>query len=612
MEKLKSKTIISKSYLSGIETYLECSIGLINNNLNKIGKGLKSITIDKSNLIDSVAESAADVVVNPYKINRIYVSDYYYDVNTSDVTAIKNAISASKSNDVIVFDGVKTYSITETIALPSARSIEGNGCKWQAELSNSYTKGYMLSINSDDCELYSWKDSYPLPGAYVKGVKFYGRDGSTSIHGIFCASNVKLCDLFFHYLAKFIQTSYLYLDQIEWNTITGGTRTDTSQYCLDTGFAGDLRIIESVGVSEEHALRIGGSHKSINVNRFIGGGIDIFGGTLAKISNSHFTSLSQIRIQQNPSVIIDNCHFVKHPTAPQIFITNASSSRHPSVIISNCRFVYLLSIENYDHSSNYYEVYLDKDCVCDVIIENCNKYSGAPTDSSAGIYYGIKTNLDNFSASSRKNSHFYKLQNKIGDNLDIVSNYTMPNIITSSGSYVSSHYEFNGIDGTYYYTCSLVLDYNRKLGIAGYSTGISLSPSQKTGAAYININDEAFTQSNCDFIIYRGTTNGIWINKCTVAPFNKCLIDSGYMVGGNAWEDCNGLDDFNLCTKIETDGVNVTAYMSKIPTLGKWIVGDKIINTTPIAGGYIGWICVASGDFAGVSPVFKEYCKIQS
>lgn len=596
---MKNISYIAENFTN--QSYLGYSNSSVNCNSNKAKK-----------LVTSTAYREIAIDTSSSTTNKVYVCDYYVDKTTTDVTAIKNAISASSSDDIIVFDSGKTYSITETIILPSARSIEGNLCKWQAESSGSYTNGYMLSINSDDCELYSWKESYPIPGAHVKGVKFYGRDGSTSIHGIFCASNIRLCDLYFHYLAKFIQMSYLYLDQVEWNTITGGTRTDTTQYCLDTGFAGDARIIESVTVEGEHALRIGSSHKAINVNRFIGGGIDIFGGTLAEISNSHFTSISQIKIQQNPSVIIYNCHFVKHPTAPQILITNSSNSRHASITLRNCRFVYTLSQETYDASSNYYEVYLDTDCICDIIIENCNKYSGVPTDSSAGIYYGIKTNINNFSTSSRKNSHFFKMQNEIKEKIEIISNYTKSNIITSSGSSVSSYYEFNGTDGTYYYTCSLVLDYTRKLGTVGYSTGISLSPTQKNGAAFININDDAFNCSNCDLIIYRGVIDGTWINKCIVSPFNKYIVDSGYMVGCNAWEDCSGIDDLNKCSKIETDGINVNAYMNTIPTLGVWSIGDKIINISPEAGGYIGWVCITSGDFSITPPVFKGYGEIES
>lgn len=36
-------------------------------------------------------------------------------------------------------------------------------------------------------------------------------------------------------------------------------------------------------------------------------------------------------------------------------------------------------------------------------------------------------------------------------------------------------------------------------------------------------------------------------------------------------------------------------YGSAIPTLGTWQVGDKVYNTSPVAGGSIGWVCTVAG-----------------
>jgi Pectate lyase superfamily protein len=37
------------------------------------------------------------------------------------------------------------------------------------------------------------------------------------------------------------------------------------------------------------------------------------------------------------------------------------------------------------------------------------------------------------------------------------------------------------------------------------------------------------------------------------------------------------------------------SYPSSIPTAGTWAVGDKLQNTTPVAGGYSGWVCTTAG-----------------
>jgi hypothetical protein len=48
------------------------------------------------------------------------------------------------------------------------------------------------------------------------------------------------------------------------------------------------------------------------------------------------------------------------------------------------------------------------------------------------------------------------------------------------------------------------------------------------------------------------------------------------------------------------------------PTTGVWNVGEKVINATPTAGGYEGWVCTTAGDFAGTPPVFKGFGAIQA
>jgi hypothetical protein len=49
-------------------------------------------------------------------------------------------------------------------------------------------------------------------------------------------------------------------------------------------------------------------------------------------------------------------------------------------------------------------------------------------------------------------------------------------------------------------------------------------------------------------------------------------------------------------------------YGTTPPTTGKWTKLDKVINTDVFAGGYMGWLCVESGEFGTAKePVFKPY-----
>jgi hypothetical protein len=36
-------------------------------------------------------------------------------------------------------------------------------------------------------------------------------------------------------------------------------------------------------------------------------------------------------------------------------------------------------------------------------------------------------------------------------------------------------------------------------------------------------------------------------------------------------------------------------FANAAPTTGRWIRGDIVLNDTPSAGGFIGWVCVTAG-----------------
>jgi hypothetical protein len=55
-----------------------------------------------------------------------------------------------------------------------------------------------------------------------------------------------------------------------------------------------------------------------------------------------------------------------------------------------------------------------------------------------------------------------------------------------------------------------------------------------------------------------------------------------------------GMADSGKFQSIELGGNSIT-YGSTAPTTGTWKVGDKVYNTAPAAGGYIGWVCIVAG-----------------
>lgn len=43
------------------------------------------------------------------------------------------------------------------------------------------------------------------------------------------------------------------------------------------------------------------------------------------------------------------------------------------------------------------------------------------------------------------------------------------------------------------------------------------------------------------------------------------------------------------------EGTNIIVYGTAAPVAGNWLVGDKVMNTTPTAGGVSGWVCTTAG-----------------
>lgn len=41
--------------------------------------------------------------------------------------------------------------------------------------------------------------------------------------------------------------------------------------------------------------------------------------------------------------------------------------------------------------------------------------------------------------------------------------------------------------------------------------------------------------------------------------------------------------------------INIIVYGTSVPSAGDWLVGDKVMNTIPTAGGNIGWVCTTAG-----------------
>lgn len=87
------------------------------------------------------------------------------------------------------------------------------------------------------------------------------------------------------------------------------------------------------------------------------------------------------------------------------------------------------------------------------------------------------------------------------------------------------------------------------------------------------------------------------LKGCRLRADNKYIIVEGYMIKSNADPYVTGLT------------AKRTVYLNGVPSKGTWRVGDIVYNTTPMTGGYIGWICIKSG--IGTNAVWKRFGAIE-
>lgn len=87
--------------------------------------------------------------------------------------------------------------------------------------------------------------------------------------------------------------------------------------------------------------------------------------------------------------------------------------------------------------------------------------------------------------------------------------------------------------------------------------------------------------------------SNLTMGRASAIPPGSLVLQDGFWVGGGQ------------TGAFQTDGRYV-GNGTAAPTTGQWAKGDIIWNTSPSAGGSMGWMCTTTGDFAGSpTPVFK-------
>ena len=174
--------------------------------------------------------------------------------------------------------------------------------------------------------------------------------------------------------------------------------------------------------------------------------------------------------------------------------------------------------------------------------------------------------------------------------------------------------------GTYYYSGNMLFDTKRLIGVRRYQT----TPNEKSiiiDSIHSHPVIEYYGNWNMQLIpsgyfrFYRGTASRQY-DKYIDVPINTPsgkinIIDNDVNFYNCLWENrtSGNVDGTNNTAvyKLKANG-NVEIVADAPPVYGTWEKGDIVINQSPSAGSYIGWICVSSG----TPGTWKGYGLIQS
>lgn len=108
------------------------------------------------------------------------------------------------------------------------------------------------------------------------------------------------------------------------------------------------------------------------------------------------------------------------------------------------------------------------------------------------------------------------------------------------------------------------------------------------------------------YSITTGNSNTFYGNNSGYHPNQKVdAVNSTAIGAGTYTTEDNIVQLGNASVTKMGVGANKIAWLSSVPTTGKWARGDVIYNLSIVAGGSMGWMCVTAGDFAGTPPIFK-------
>jgi hypothetical protein len=520
-------------------------------------------------------------------------------------TIMQTCLNISKS---LIFPN-GNWTINKTCFIEYYHNIECNNSTFICSNKDNLTKNTLFSINSLD--LINAKIKFTGTYGSIKNFSIDVSNFADSIIGIFSGCAFIFENMFFRGIKQAIVFSNDYMDNIIINNIR--------IYDCDITYSHDFYIYKEKGGGEcftinklqcmgGNILKIGESY-NIEVNNAING---------CYIINSGSVIFNNLHIEEgfintfNCSTVINDSFFYKPKDLSIIPIKtrgNGFTTQEP-LIIRNCTF----NSAFWRKYTTVQQYSIDFDIYQDVTIENCYSYDLTLSNQTITNYYKdaqigilvLKNGVDfsDFNTNSSLLSRDCKIirgdiYTKIRNNILGLSSVQLLKPITLG----TSGNKWLANSDTYTYDAILLIDYNRRIQLKN-TNPVSASVTKDGDGLEILLQQLGYV-SPCSIAIYRKGSGDSAYTKYAVIPLtsyyeNKTLNDDGLFINGIQWQSINVAtltNTGNNITFYELDllNKNVVCKAPSYPTLGNWLVGDKVINSLPSVGQPRGWICSVGG-----------------
>lgn len=526
-----------------------------------------------------------------------------FDGATDDTEAIQKAFNFCNYGGTVIFPALQEATISKTLTLPIGVSIEGNKSRLVTNANIGYFIEYAkdnVSPTGDTTKNSTFQFKARINDLMLNSQPAY-KNSRYINNGIDVYNNLYITNLATNYISISVNKTSGYTDFAIIDGCAISHKIEDN-YAINFAALGDGNIISSVHMfnvidNKINCILVQQGVQPIYIYNIINGNINIGYGAMCKIEKIHL-EFGTITIEDRAFASIDTAHIWKRPNIPIIKVKNCMGLTLNN--IHSCYYGDRIDYKNDDCVDIYFEVY-----VFNFNLTNCFKKLIGKNIEPPVPLYGIKTNKDNF------NKNRTALSKSCCNNGDtyytpIKSQTSLPYEPIKGDVFTDNNLQWREENMSVSYTGTILFDENRKLA---YLSKIKSTESKEMIKNTSMIGIFLNVYINNPIILVRNGNK-----KIVVAPIGNNIFDTGYMCGGEVWEDYNSTleEDYQNCYGVEYNPQlnrdNIIAYMDNVPTKGTWLRGDIVKKYYPDSGQTFSWICISDG----TPGTWKELTTIQA